>query len=31
MKHRSDRLPAVFLLSFLVIAGGLAMVLPQPP
>jgi hypothetical protein len=31
MKHKSDLLPALFLLSFLVIAGGLAMVLPQPP
>jgi hypothetical protein len=31
MKHKSDLLPALFLLSFLVIVGGLAMVLPQPP
>jgi len=31
MKHKSDLLPAVFLASLLVIVGGLAMVLPQPP
>jgi hypothetical protein len=31
MKHKLDLLPAVFLCSFLVTVGGLAMVLPQPP
>ncbi len=31
MEHKSGLLPALFLFSFLVIIGGAAMYLPQPP